>query len=169
MGERGSTGASSSSTTRPSASCSSRSATVQFARASTSTPATIAIVLRMARLLCFGPPALQHEPRREQREPGRREQPRLEEQGRLHRVVVVGQIAEQRKDAEAREHAVAVRISHDEDRGRRPNPGRLERGEAENERGGEADAALARAELESLAPYERDDRAGEHEQARRIA
>src|SRR5436190_11515494 len=98
MSERGSTGASSSSTTLPSASWCSRWYTVQLASASTITPAAIAMILRMARLLFFRPPVVKHETRAQQSEPGCDQQPRLEEQRGLQRVVVVREIAEQRED-----------------------------------------------------------------------
>src|SRR5438093_13606273 len=154
MSERGSTGASSRSTTRPSASSLSRLWIVQFAAPRTTRPARTAMTLRTWRLLSFRPPAVQREARREERRAGADEQHRFLEQSCMQRVVVMREVAEQREDAEPGEHAVAVGVADDEDCGRGPDAGRLERHKRDDRRARERDPPRTRAERDALAPEE---------------
>src|SRR5262245_49809399 len=100
MSERGSTGASARTTTRPSARRRSRSQMLQFTTASTTRPARTATTLRTRHLARGRPPTLQREARREQREPRSREEGGLRQQRRVKRVVVVREVAEESRDPE---------------------------------------------------------------------
>ena len=79
------------------------------------------------------------------------------------------EIAEQREDAQAREHPVAVGVADDENRRGRPDAGRLEGRRPQDAGGGEPDAPLPRAEGEAFAAQEQHDRHDQNERARAAA
>src|SRR5262245_44863961 len=103
MRERGSTGASRSSTTRPPVSCRSRAQIVQFASPRTTSPASTAIALRTVCLRGGRPPADQEHADSEEDEPRAGEQRGLLEERRLERVVEGPEVHDERRDPESGE------------------------------------------------------------------